>query len=78
MLLYILTYFIHFVNIIFYAVGLILYEIAVSLYYAKKHQDAKKSVVDFHSHLKDIHKFYENEESVDEYTEIELTDEENK
>ena len=53
--------------IIFYIAGLVIYEIAVSVYYAKKHEDAKKSVVGFHSHLKDIHKFYENEESAEAF-----------
>mgnify|MGYP003294711407 FL=1 len=59
--------------IILFAAGLILYEIAVYIYYSKKYESAKQSVKGFHAYLKKIHKFYETEESVEE----KKTDEEN-
>ena len=59
--------------LILFAAGLILYEIAVYIYYLKKYQNAKQSVKGFHHYLKKIHKFYEAEESVEEKT----ADEEN-
>lgn len=49
--------------IILYAGGLILYEIAVFIYYSKKYHNAKQSVKEFHTYLKNIQKFYEVEES---------------
>lgn len=59
--------------VILYAVGLVFYEIAVYVYYSKKYQNAKQSVKTFHTHLKQIYKFYEEEESIENST----ADEEN-
>lgn len=52
--------------ILVFVIGLVLYEIAVYIYYAKKYDNAKQSVKGFNSYLKKIHKFYEAEESVEE------------
>ena len=60
--------------VILYAAGLLLYEIAVYIYYSKQYQRAKESVKEFHGHLKRIHKFYETEDSVEE----KMADEENE
>ena len=54
--------------VILFVCGLILYEIAVYLYYSRKYQSAKQSVKGFYANLKRIHKFYEAEESVEEKT----------
>ena len=58
--------------VVLYVGGLVLYEIAVYVYYSKKYQRAKESVNGFYGHLKRIHKFYETEDSVEE----KVTDEE--
>ena len=65
--------------VILYAAGLVAYEIAIYAYYSWKYEDAKQSVKAFRFHLKNIHKFYETEESAskEEYDESELEDEEN-
>lgn len=66
--------------IILFVAGLVVYEIAVYIYYSYKFHYAKKSVGGFHAHLKRIHKFYETEGSAgeEEYTEIDRADEEKK
>ena len=51
--------------IIFYAAGLVLYEIAIYIYYSIKYEKAKKSVKSYQTHLKRIHKFYETQETAD-------------
>lgn len=56
--------------ILLYVSGLILYEIATYIYFSRKYQKAKNSVSEFYGHLKNIHKFYEKEDS-DELTIIE-------
>lgn len=53
------------VLIILFVAGLVIYEIAVYIYYSQKHQRAKKSVGGFRYHLKHIHKFYETQESAE-------------
>lgn len=64
--------------VILFVSGLVVYEIAVYAYYSWKYECAKKSVDGFYSHLKQIHKFYETQESAEEgYVEIDLADEEN-
>lgn len=55
-----------------FILGLILYEAAVYWFYSVKYKNAKQSVKEFHSCLKNIHKFYEADETVEEMT----TDEE--
>lgn len=59
--------------VILFVCGLVLYEIAVYIFYSRKYQSAKQSVKGFHTYLKQIHKFYEAEESVEDKT----ADEEN-
>ena len=49
--------------VILFVAGLICYEIAIYVYYSKKHHSAKKSVGGYHSYLKHIHKFYEAQET---------------
>ena len=51
--------------IILYVAGLILYEIAIYVYYSIKYEKAKKSVKNYQTHLKRIHKFYETQETAD-------------
>ena len=66
------------VLILLFGAGLILYEIAIYVYYTKKYQSARKSVADYHVHLKRIHKFYEEQESAAESVSLDRrTDEEN-
>lgn len=48
---------------VLFAAGLVMYEIAVYFYYSSRYQRAKKSVGGFHARLKQIHKFYEAQES---------------
>lgn len=52
--------------------GLVLYEIAVYAYYSVKYQQVKKSVNEFHTYLKHIHKFYEIQESAAEEKSIKI------
>lgn len=49
--------------ILLFAAGLICYEIAVYVYYTEKFRRAKKSIAAYRSQLKNISKFYENQES---------------
>lgn len=65
--------------LLLFIAGLILYETAVYMYYSKKYRQAKKSVHEFHSYLKHIHKFYETQESAAEENsmKIQVADEEN-
>ena len=51
--------------VILYAAGLVMYEIAIYTYYTMKYRHAKQSVKGFHNHLKNIHKFYEKQETAD-------------
>ena len=61
-----------------YVSGLVLYEIAIYIYYSKKYQKAKNSVAEYSGHLKKINKFYEknNSEELTAIEENEKTDEE--
>lgn len=52
--------------IVLYVGGFLLYEAAIYAYYSARYQKAKKSVKGFHSYLKNIHRFYEAEESATE------------
>ncbi len=54
------------IMILLFIAGLVLYEIAVYIYYSSEYQRAKKSTGVFHAHLKRIHKFYETQESAGE------------
>jgi hypothetical protein len=58
--------------IILFVAGLAAYEILVYIYYSYKYAKAKKSVKGYHSHLKQIHKFYEEQEKTEEVEEITL------
>lgn len=46
-----------------YIVGILLYEIITYAYFSWKYEEAKKSVVKYNKHLKNIHEFYEEQES---------------
>ena len=50
---------------VLYVAGLVMYEIAVYTYYSIKFRHAKHSVKGYHNHLKNIHKFYETQETAD-------------
>ncbi len=64
--------------VITYAAGLAVYEIAVYIYYTMKYKTAKQSVKHFHSHLNQIHRFYEQENTADTIINLdEEADEEN-
>lgn len=52
--------------------GLVAYEILVYCYYSYKYRNAKKSVRGYHSHLKQIHKIYMEQEKTEEVEEITL------
>lgn len=52
--------------IVLYVGGLAVYEIIAVIYYKKKYHKAKQSVKSFQVYLKNIHKFYETEESAEE------------
>ncbi len=54
---------------VLFAAGLIAYEILVYIYYSYKYRKAKKSVRGYHSHLKEIHKFYMEQEKTEEVEE---------
>jgi hypothetical protein len=58
--------------VVLFAAGLVAYEILVYIYYSYKYAKAKKSVKGYHSHLKQIHKFYEEQEKTEEVAEITL------
>lgn len=51
--------------IIVYVIGLLAYEAVTYGYYSKKHQNAKKSVKSYQNHLKQLHKFYETQETAE-------------
>lgn len=62
---------------VLFIAGLVIYEVAVYVYYSWKYRRALVSVEKFQAHLKKINKFYETQESADEeLTEINLPDEE--
>jgi hypothetical protein len=56
--------------------GLVIYEIVVYFYYTRKYHRATESVNLFQKNLKEVEKFYETEESAEDYTIIDLSDEE--
>ena len=60
------------VFVILFVSGLALYEIVVYAYYSSKYRNAKKSVKGYHSYLKQIHDFYEEQEKTEEVEEIML------
>ena len=51
--------------IVLFVAGLVAYEILVYIYYSAKYRNAKKSMKGYHSHLKQIHKFYEKQEATE-------------
>ena len=57
---------------VLFVAGLVAYEILVYSYYSYKYRSAKKSVRGYHSHLKEIHKFYMEQEKTEEVEEITL------
>lgn len=62
---------------VLFIAGLVIYEVAVYVYYSWKYRRALVSVEKFQAHLKKINKFYETQESADEeLTKIDLPDEE--
>lgn len=62
---------------ILFVAGLIIYEVAVYIYYSWKYRQASQSVDEFQQHLKRINKFYEaNEPAEMEIIEMDLSDEE--
>ena len=64
--------------VILYGSGLAAYEIMVYLYYAMKYRIAKQSVKNFNNHSRNIHKFYETEQTADTILDLDAeADEEN-
>lgn len=57
---------------VLFVAGLVAYEILVYCYYSYKYRNAKKSVRGYHSHLKQIHKIYMEQEKTEEVEEITL------
>ena len=57
---------------VLFVAGLVAYEILVYCYYSYKYRNAKKSVRGYHSHLKQIHKIYTEQEKTEEVEEITL------
>ena len=57
---------------VLFVAGLVVYEILVYCYYSYKYRNAKKSVRGYHSHLKQIHKIYMEQEKTEEVEEITL------
>lgn len=51
--------------IVIYVIGLFAYEFVTYMYYSKKHQNARKSVKGFQNQLRQIHKFYETQETAE-------------
>ena len=51
--------------VVLYISGLVVYEIAVYVYYSARFRQAKQSVKEYHTHLKNIHKYYETQETAD-------------
>ena len=61
--------------VILFVAGLVIYEVAVYIYYSWRYQRALASVGEFQSHLKKINKFYDTQGSADEeIIEMDLTD----
>ncbi len=58
--------------VILFVAGLAAYEILIYIYYSSKHRSAKKSVREYDSHLKQINRFYEEQEKTEEVEEITL------
>lgn len=58
--------------VVLFVAGLVAYEILVYCYYSYKYRNAKKSVRGYHSHLKQIHKIYMEQEKTEEVEEITL------
>lgn len=58
--------------VVLFVAGLVVYEILVYCYYSYKYRNAKKSVRGYHSHLKQIHKIYMEQEKTEEVEEITL------
>lgn len=61
---------------ILFVTGLCVYVAVLYFYYAWKYARATERTAEFQNHLKDINKFYETEEAEDDYTVIDLSDEE--
>ena len=51
--------------ILLFVAGLVAYEVAVYAYYSSKYGNAKKSIKGYHSHLKQIYKFYQDQENTE-------------
>lgn len=49
--------------ILLYLAGLVVYECLVYVYYSIRYEQARKSLKGYHTYLKQIHKFYEVQES---------------
>ena len=64
--------------VVLYISGLVVYEIAVYVYYSAKFRHAKNSIKGYHTYLNNIHKFYETQETTDTILDLDSeTDEEN-
>ena len=62
---------------VIFVAGLLVYEIAVYIYYSWKYHKAAASVEEFQSHLKKINKFYDKQEdSAEEIIDLDVSDEE--
>lgn len=53
------------VMILLFAAGLVAYETAVYAYYSSKYGNVKKSIKGYHSCLKQIYKFYQDQENTE-------------
>lgn len=53
------------VMILLFAAGLVAYETAVYAYYSSKYGNVKKSIKGYHSYLKQIYKFYQDQENTE-------------
>lgn len=51
--------------VLLFVAGLVAYEAAVYAYYSSKYGNAKKSMKGYHSYLKQIYKFYQNQENTE-------------
>ena len=51
--------------ILLFVAGLVAYEVAVYAYYSSKYGNAKKSIKGYHSYLKQIYKFYQDQENTE-------------
>ena len=64
---------------VLFVAGLLVYEIAVYIYYSWKYRKAAVSVDKFQSHLKKINKFYDKQENQEEeIIDLDVSDEEMK